>query len=541
VILLRDMTAKTSKTAKRFEPLRDHMWILLLSIGIWAVNTVWLLRDTRPPVWDMALHQTYALNYLGQETDLAVHERSGNYPPFVHMMIALCYLLLRPAPDVAALANVPATLLLLWATQGLARELAGASAARWSCFFLSVTPFLVWMSRETVLDYWLSAWFMTSLILLRRTRGFSSRPASLLLGLTLAFGMLTKWLFAGLIVFPLLYVFLRERVWTRILTLANCADSLLLAAAIPSLWYLPNLPRLARYFVENMTVGAREGEPPVASWDSAIYYLRLLEGYQLFGLLFVIFAAATYCVLRRRLLSDPGFWLTSIAGGWLVFTLLRTKDPRFTMPLLPLAAVAIGVWVSTWKPGYMRLAAKGLLVAALCIQLYAINFGISWLPRSVVLAEGYQGSLRWDWNLFLQDYFGILGPPRREDWKHREILDRIFDHAREHGIRPSLAVVPDLAHFNAANFLLYARLGGWSMQIDHPQSSARGVKSFEGFSYVLMTEGDQGMAWTTRENRRLNQIIVDEHEVLRIVEHFRLPNGDDVRLYRAALGETGGS
>jgi hypothetical protein len=56
-----------------------------------------------------------------------------------------------------------------------------------------------------------------------------------------------------------------------------------------------------------------------------------------------------------------------------------------------------------------------------------------------------------------------------------------------------------------------------------------------------MTEGDQGMAWTTRENRRLNQIIVDEHEVLRIVEHFRLPNGDDVRLYRAALGETGGS
>jgi 4-amino-4-deoxy-L-arabinose transferase-like glycosyltransferase len=538
---LKDVTANISKTAKHLESWRDHLWILLLFAGIWAVNTVWLLRDTRPPVWDMALHQTYALNYLGQEPELAVHERSGTYPPFVHMMIALCYLLLRPAPDVAALANVPATLLLLWATHGLARELAGPAAARWSCFFVSVTPFLVWMSRETVLDYWLSAWFMTSLILLRRTRGFSSRPASLLLGLTLAFGMLTKWLFAGLVVFPLLYVFLRERVWTRISTLANCADSLLLATAIPSLWYVPNLPRLARYFAENMAVGAREGEPPVVSLDSGIYYLRLLEGYQLFGLLFFMFAAASYFVLRRRLLSDPGFWLLSITGGWLVFTLLRTKDPRFTMPLLPLAAVAMGAWVSTWKPGRTRLAAKGLLVAALCIQTYAINFGVSWLPRSVVLAEGYQGSLRWDWNLYLQDYFGILGPPRQENWKQREILDRIFAHAREHRIRPSLAVVPDLAHFNAPNFLLYARLAGESMPVDHPQSSARGVRSFDGFNYVLMTEGEQGMPWTTRENRRLNRIIVDEHEVLRIVELFRLPNGDDVRLYHAALPEAGGS
>jgi hypothetical protein len=267
----------------------------------------------------------------------------------------------------------------------------------------------------------------------------------------------------------------------------------------------------------------------------------LLEGYQLFGVLFILFGAACFFVLRRRLLADPGFWLVSITGGWLVFTLLRTKDPRFTMPLLPLVAVALGAWLSSWNSGRLMLGAKYLLVAVLCIQVYAINFGISWLPRSVVLAEGYQGSLRWDWNLFLQDYFGILGPPRQEDWMHDRILDRISDHAREHGIRPSLAVVPDLAHFNAANFQLYARLRDTSMRVDHPQSARRGVRSFEGFSYVLMTEGAQGMPWTTLENRQLNQIIVDEHEVLRIVELFRLPNGDAVRLYHAALPEPGGS
>ena len=37
----------------------------LLTTLLWGMHAVWFLHDTRPPVWDMALHQTYALNYLG--------------------------------------------------------------------------------------------------------------------------------------------------------------------------------------------------------------------------------------------------------------------------------------------------------------------------------------------------------------------------------------------------------------------------------------------------------------------------------------------
>ncbi|MBP1595321.1 MAG: hypothetical protein H6Q05_698, partial [Acidobacteria bacterium] len=35
--------------------------VICLSAALWIVNFLWLRRDTRPPVWDMALHQTYAL------------------------------------------------------------------------------------------------------------------------------------------------------------------------------------------------------------------------------------------------------------------------------------------------------------------------------------------------------------------------------------------------------------------------------------------------------------------------------------------------
>src|SRR5512137_944107 len=87
-----------------FQVRRDYFLLLMLSILLWVLHAVWLLRDTRPPVWDMALHQTYALNYLPDTpgpTSLRYWELSGNYPPFVHLVIALTYLLFHPGPHIA--------------------------------------------------------------------------------------------------------------------------------------------------------------------------------------------------------------------------------------------------------------------------------------------------------------------------------------------------------------------------------------------------------------------------------------------------------
>jgi hypothetical protein len=64
-------------------------WLLIAGCGaaLWLVNGVWLIRDTRPPVWDMAVHQAYALNYVPGFTapdGLKAWQLSGNYPPLVH-------------------------------------------------------------------------------------------------------------------------------------------------------------------------------------------------------------------------------------------------------------------------------------------------------------------------------------------------------------------------------------------------------------------------------------------------------------------------
>jgi hypothetical protein len=516
-------------------PSARYMFIFGLAAMIWLVNGVWLDLDTRPPVWDMALHQTYALNYWQflrlQNPEATWYDWSGNYPPFVHFLIACWYFFFHPSPHVAVLANIPATILLLWALYELTLELAGEEAARWACFITATTPFLMWLSRETTLDYWLSSWVAISLLLLQRTEGFRNRTISISFGLSIAFGLLTKWMFAGWVIFPLLYVIRRHRVLQHRDRRFHLTICFLCAVLVAGVWYLPNLPRLLTFFRENMRIGELEGDPPVFSLQSLIYYLRLLEGYQLFAILFAIMLVSCIVVWKRRLIPSGAYFGTAIGGGWLIMTLLRTKDPRFTMPLLGLLAIVPGAWIQDWKSTWKARAAKVILAAVLIFQAYLVNFGVSWLPERIVLAHGYQGSLQWDWNLYTQDVFGILGRPRRENWQLKEVLLEMVRHGRESGLHASLAVIPDLPRFNATSLNLYSRLEGIASRIDHLQAVPTDVRVFQGFDYVVVKDGDQGEPWTTHNNNALNHIILDHPFAFVLVHRFALPDGSLATLF----------
>src|SRR5437867_1460805 len=239
---------------------------------------------------------------------------------------------------------------------------AGATAAVWACILTTLTPFLIWLSRETLLDYWLAAWVGSALAVLVKTSAFESRRYSVLLGLTCALGMLTKWLFIGFIAGPIGYILVRHRVRRSKRRITNFARTTAIAAIGPGFWYMPNMPRLVRYYFDNAQIGAREGEPPVISFQSFIYYLRLLEGYQFFAVLFCLFVLSLVFVYKHRSLKAGTFLAVAIAGGWLAMTLLRTKDPRFTVPLLGPMMVVAGAWIQSWSRDWIGGTAKAVLL-----------------------------------------------------------------------------------------------------------------------------------------------------------------------------------
>jgi len=514
-----------------------------LTVLIWAVNAVWLSIDTRPPVWDMALHQTYAFDYVHGDasigTQIPFWLRSGVYPPFVHLLIAVLYLLFRPGPAVAAWANMPATFLLLWSAAALGSRLAGPLAGRWATVLTAAVPFLLWMSRETVLDYWLSAWVAAALAVLLRTEGFSNRRHSVLFGCVCGLGLLTKWLFVAFVLPPCLCAFFISKVWRELHRRLNLEIAWLLCVAIAAPWYAPNLPRLVSFIAQNTRTGELEGEPAVLSFQSSIYYLRLLEGYQFFAPMFLLLVVSLPFAWKRRQKGDFAFLGTAILGAWLILTTIRTKDPRFTMPLLGPLCVLAAAWIQSLGRTRLSAAFKVSLLLLLVVQAYMINFGIPSLPEDVRLSAGYQGSLRWDWNLYLQHYFHILGRPRHEDWQHAAVLHQVNQDAGQHGLRRIVGLAPDLPRFNVLNFRLYARL------LKLPCDSVRvywtpvGIVPLEQVDYILITEGDQGMAWTTTHSSELSRYVAQSPAFTR-VGSFSLPGGQMAHLFRVERSGSAG-
>ncbi len=57
------------------------------------------------------------------------------------------------------------------------------------------------------------------------------------------------------------------------------------------------------------------------------------------------------------------------------------------------------------------------------------------------------------------------------------------------------------------------------------------MKAFDNYDYIVMTEREQGMGWTTTNSRALNQIIVDNPETFRVIGLYLLPDGNGARLY----------
>jgi hypothetical protein len=211
--------------------------------------------------------------------------------------------------------------------------------------------------------------------------------------------------------------------------------------------------------------------------------------------------------------------------------LLRTKDARFTMPLLPLLLLAPGAWLAEWSRSGAGRAVRAVLVTVLAVQAYAVNFGASWLPQEVILMRGYQGSLRWDWQLFSQHYFGILGAPRREDWKQQEIIGRIVQESRLRRSGMSVALVPDLPRFNAINFQLPAAEARLPIRFGHLMAAQAGLRAFESYDFVILSDGDQGVSWTTHAAGALNRLILDRPEIFKLIASFGLPNNSTAQLY----------
>lgn len=437
---------------------RDQLILGVMVVAVVVANQLWVGRETRPPNWDTAYHLTNSLSYQaafksGQLT--ALLQSYHYYPPLVYWVATLFYEVLGTSITIAVLSNLVWISLLVFATYGLGRILYDRRAGLLAAIFVISTPMLVSQFKEFQLDAPLTAMVAVALYLLIKSNGFRHRDFTVALGASVGLGLLTKWTFPFIMALPVLTAIIqagwygyrhKDYGWTF-----NLAFAALLAYAIASPWYITNHLQLHADLVNNgVSQGAREGDPAVASWASISYYWLNLLNFQLYLVPLVAFGAGLVASWRRPRLRLQAFYpLLLIIGTIGFFTVLRNKDARYTLPMLPAVAVVAVGWISGLERRWRQWLSIGVVAYSL-LAFSILSFGLSLLPSQVVIMAGRQPL-----TLFAQQGY-IIGAPTSENW-HMEELFQIIERTQAPAKTLTYAG-PDTIWFNGLALNYYAQL-----------------------------------------------------------------------------------
>jgi hypothetical protein len=484
-------------------------------------HLLWAAGDLRPPVADQAIHLENALacgRLVARGAWTATLELSAYYPPLVHCAAGLLHLLLGPSRLVALLATQAALLLVVFGTAAIGTRLGSPAAGVAAALLVGGYPEIFLESRAFMLDVPLTALVTVTVLALLRSEGFTRPGWILLTGCFIGLGLLTKWTYFLFLPPAVLAVGLGERRppgrpvhWRALL------GALAIAALLAAPWYLrhPGLP--ASLLKNAFAVGVAEGDPGLGTLAGWLFYvggLRTQLGVPALGLL-----AAAAIVLgcspgtRPRALPVLLAW---IVGPLLFLTLLRNKDLRYTMPLLPAIAVVTAVPLIRVVGRHARVA---VTVAAGALVAHTAFLGGGW--PAPTWARG-----RMDRTLLFPSF-----PPLAEAWPTRLILDRIV-RDRAGGPRPvTVSVVPDHPSFSRFTFSYesaVARLGVRAVK------APPGPPSF--VDYLVTKTGTLGPEHTTGAARALMDRLAARDptlwSLLAPVGAWPLPDGSRATLFR---------
>jgi 4-amino-4-deoxy-L-arabinose transferase-like glycosyltransferase len=510
--------------------MRHRLLLAASLIYLCAANILWIAIDTRPPFWDMANHASWSLEVLRdfEQHGLGALKTlpfvSPGYPPFYYARVAMAYRIAGVSIDTAQLANIPAILLIGLATYGIARSLMKPTAAAIAAVLANFFPFMLWISRETLLETWLTALIALAIWALLKTNEFSNLRWSVLFGVLCGFGMLTKWTFAIFVVPPALWAARRH--------FGNAVKAGVIAAVLASYWYVPQFSAMVRFWRQVSVAGQNEGDPGFFSIQAWLFYIRALEGSLLFLPLFLAFLAGAFILIRNWRNTFPKW--TPIAlyllGGWLGLLLLPNSDPRYAAAALPAVALIIAAAFENVP------VAQVVLLVFLVFQHVLVSFGIPWLPERVVLMKGTTGPVPYDWNLYTQTYFGLWGKPERQNWQIERVLQRLTGHgpfAAESGRPVRVGLIPDLPRFDQPAFKFAIDVHQYPVVMNR-QFSPEEASLLEN-DYLLMSMGEQSVFSSPAPHaKEINAYILGHPDKFQVVDMFSLPNGETIRLYRCA-------
>lgn len=543
------------------EKLTAHFDKLLLAVifAVLSVSTaLWTLKDKTPPAWDPSDHIRYAYDYyrLLAHADFAGFAREffvtpHYYAPMVHLIGAAVFLVLGASRLSSLGVNLISLAVLLWSVASIARNLFArpdsaieGSVATRAPVALSVLPALIacsyhftaWLMHDAFLDLPLTAAVTAAFAFLIRAEDFKARRSALAFGVAAGIGLLVKQTFAFFFILPALLVLFRVLKSRDRRAIANLALAVLVLILIAAIWYAPHMRDVIAIFRENQRAAVSENEAPLFTFDSNFFYIHALLSMQMqlpFAILFA--AGAIYSLVRcRRESLILHLWLLS---GIVTFALVANKDVRYTVPVLPAAAILSVCWLREFTTLATRKSAavKMALVAIVAAWSLVSFFNAQW-PRP---AWGTAiDTPRYRWMVYARNYYGFDHHPLDNDWSVPEIVQSVSASARADSTAiaqdtpaPVLGVVVNLPYLNPSSVSLYARLLN-KERAAPPLIDVRWVVEpsmldrIAECDYLLVRTGLDQAEWVAPVEREVERLMRDHPEQFTQAASFPIPLKD---------------
>ncbi|PYO57142.1 MAG: hypothetical protein DMD83_10770 [Candidatus Rokuibacteriota bacterium] len=487
---------------------RPRLLLAALVVALATVTAVWVSIDRRPPESDHANHLERALRCHRALADGAPHPlqaillESSFYPPLVPCLTGLFYFAAPVVPLTAQAVMVAFLALGVAAVFALGRRLVGVEAGLLAAFCFATAPFVVLSLTNFQLDLPLAAMVALTLHLLARAEGFARGPWCVALGAVLGLGMLTKPTFATYVLPAMGWsAWHAWRAPDRRRRLGLLVLALVIGAALALPWYGPRLvglpmQALNRSFKQAAEAGQAEALTPAG----LLFYPRVFLPQ--FGLLAAPLCAWGLWAVRREPGARAVLWLSALAP-FVLYSLIQNKNLRYTLPILPAAALVAAVGVGSLGRRWTRRAIWCCLAAG-ALQVSMTAFA---LPPPVRTA------------LFLTP-LPISFPPSPADWQEDHVLD---DLVRASGGKPArVAVVPNYNFFSVSNFRYEALRRRLPLEVTRGWSGPP-----LGIDFVILKTGSQGPSFTVAKAERLTKAFAEDPylaAVFPVIGDYPLPD-----------------
>jgi 4-amino-4-deoxy-L-arabinose transferase-like glycosyltransferase len=429
----------------------------------------------------------------------------------------------------------------------------------WTAFLAAAItltmPLAVGLSRIFYVEYILMILVTLWVFLQSESSNFLSWKHSLLLGVVLGLGMLTKVTFPVYILGPILwglFSFLRAEKITgqRIARLVlNGLVILLIGTLIMSSWYFDNLKTILGYAASS-SFGSISNDYSLGNildiqtflrYWTLVINLGISSYYFILLIIFSVIYGMKYLNSREEkdlnktntnTTTTPIFFLWFIVP-FLIFSFGANKDYRFLLPTFPALGFLIARLITKTFPQKRE--------QAIVIPLVLLFPCLLFLYTSLPLSSNY--SLNAKTFTIISPDLGYDTRPVRQTWFQKQILTSIKKDARKNKIKIkkglTIGVVPNYAYFNSLNFMYSAIHENLNYQFESFGPAADNEAWMQEkerllmMDYLITKTGDQGPVFA--HNPDITPLLLSGGLPFDEVARFQLPDGSEGIIYRKIL------